>query len=65
MQLGSTEHDELMAQFEKDVATKFSVRLDKEDKSLWRKGIVYQDGRTNDLFLLYRFGVSYGQYTCR
>ena len=51
-----------MDQFEKDVSMRFSVRFDKEDKKLWKNGIIYQDGRANDLFLLYRMGVSYGTF---
>ncbi|HEH8637071.1 TPA: hypothetical protein SH370_003573 [Pseudomonas aeruginosa] len=51
------EHYELMAQFERE----HSGRFDKEDKSLWRKGIVYQDGYINELFLAYRRGYAYGK----
>lgn len=51
------EHYELMAQFERE----HSGRFDKEDKSLWRKGIVYQDGHINELFLAYRRGYAYGK----
>ena len=29
-------------------------RLDKEEKALWTKGVIYQDGQTNELFPAYR-----------
>lgn len=38
-----------------------SRRLDKEDKSLWAKGNIYQDGMTNELFLAYRKGYGFGK----
>ncbi len=58
MALFSKEHYELMAQFEKTFSYR---RLDKEAKELWAKGVVYQDGQTNELFLAFRQGVAYGQ----
>ena len=36
------------------------LRLDRENKDLWTKSIIYQDGHTNQLFLAYRRGFSYG-----
>lgn len=56
--LFTTEHYELLAQFEREFKHR---RLDKEVKDLWRKGIVYQDGQTNDLFLAYRKGYALGK----
>jgi hypothetical protein len=57
--LGTKEHYDLMAQFERDQA--FSHRrLDREDKSFWPKGVIYQDGQTNELFLAYRRGYALG-----
>ena len=56
--LKSKEHYDLMAQFEKDL---LPGRLDKEPKELWAKGIVYQDGAVNGLFLAYRTGHSLGK----
>lgn len=35
-------------------------RLDKEDERLWPKGIVYQSGETNNLFLAFNRGVALG-----
>lgn len=49
------EHYDLMAQFERE----HSGRFDKEDKALWLKGIIYQDGRVNELFLVYRRGYAF------
>lgn len=53
MQLTSKEHYELMANFE----TSFKHhRLDKEPKDLWPRGVVYQDGKVNEIFKAYREG---------
>lgn len=51
------EHYELMAAFERDFSHN---RLDKEDKSFWAKGNIYQNGQVNDLFLAYRKGYALG-----
>jgi hypothetical protein len=56
--LKTQEHYDLMAQFER--AFKHE-RLDKEDKELWNKSQIYQDGKVNNLFLAYRLGYSYGK----
>lgn len=59
MTLGSQEHYDVMASFEKHLATTYHRgRMDKEDKSMWRKQIFYQDGNINSLFQLYRAGYS-------
>lgn len=58
MTLGSKEHYELIAQFEKDFGP---ARFDKEPKELWAKGIVYQDGEMNKLFMAFRLGYSLGK----
>ena len=65
--LGTAEHYALMQQFEKDAAkmTATRLRFDKEDKALWPKGIIYQDGLANDLFRLYALGYSFGRFTER
>lgn len=57
--LMSKEHYDLMAAFERS----HSGRFDKEDKSLWPRGIVYQDGRMNELFLAFRQGCAYAKTT--
>ena len=57
MTLTSKDHYELIAQFDKQFSHR---RLDKEDKALWLKGNVYQDGATNELFLAFRSGAAYG-----
>lgn len=58
MSLFSKEHYELIVEFEK---TFKSERLDKEEKALWTKGVIYQDGNVNKLFLAYRVGYSLGK----
>jgi hypothetical protein len=58
--LTSKEHYDLMAQFEKQFK---GERLDREDKSHWPRGYVYQDGATNKLFLAFRQGAAYGATT--
>lgn len=57
--LNTSEHYELIAQFEKDC--KGIGRLDKEDKTMWQRGNIYQDGRVNELFKVYRMGYAYGK----
>jgi len=49
----SKEHYELIAQFEKEFK---GCRLDKEEKSFWSKGNIFQSGEVNNLFLAYRRG---------
>lgn len=63
MTLKSQEHIEMMAMF--DRLFKSEGRLDKEDKSLWPMGRLYQDGKVNELFLAFRHGVAYGQAVSR
>lgn len=57
MELLGKEHYEIMAAFERSFP---QGRKDKEDKELWEKGNIYQDGDVNRLFLAFRCGVSYG-----
>ncbi len=57
--LNSKEHYELIAQFEKEC--KGMGRIDKEEKSDWARGIIYQDGKMNALFSIYRMGYAYGK----
>ena len=59
MSLFSREHYELLSQFEREFK---HSRLDKETKDLWPKGIVFQDGHVNELFLAYRKGHAFGKY---
>lgn len=54
----SKAHYELMAQFEREFS---HHRLDKEPKEMWVKGVIYQNGVTNELFLAYRRGFAYGE----
>lgn len=56
--LHTKEHHDLMLHFEKNFS---EYRLDKEEKSLWKKGIIYQDGEVNKLFLAYRMGYMLGK----
>ena len=49
------EHYALLAAFERE----HRGRTDKEDKSLWPKGVIYKDGHMNELFLAYRRGHAY------
>jgi hypothetical protein len=60
MTLHDKEHYDLMVQFEKDCGPQ---RFDKEPKNLWAKGIIYQDGNVNNLFIAYRLGYSLGKTT--
>lgn len=47
-----------MRQFEQDINP---GRVDREEKSLWSKGIIYQNSTVNELFLVYRKGYAYGK----
>jgi len=58
MQIHTKEHYDLIKEFEK---TFKGARLDKEEKSLWSKSIVYQDGQVNKLFIAFRLGYSLGK----
>lgn len=58
MTLVSKEHYELIEMFEKDFS---HCRLDKEPKSLWEIGQIYENGETNNLFKAYRLGCAYGK----
>lgn len=55
--LNSKEHYELMEQFERQ----FHGRMEKETKSMWPRGNVYQDGHINQAFLGFRSGYAYGK----
>ena len=59
--LNNKEHYDLMAAFERQ----YSGRMDREDKSLWPRGVIYQDGHVNDLFLAFRRGYAYSQADTR
>lgn len=66
MELKSREHAELIAQFEKDIKRQiYGARFDKEPRESWKRGIIYQDGRTNEMFLIYRLGYGTGKLTER
>ena len=60
MGIESKEHYELMEMFEREFK---HLRLDREDKSMWKMGAIYQSGETNNLFLAYRKGAAYGRAT--
>jgi len=62
MQLTSKEHYELMTSFER---TFKGHRLDREEKSMWPRGAVYQDGGVNNLFKAFREGYSLHQAIAR
>lgn len=57
MGVGTREHSDLMEMFEREYKGR---RLDRESKDGWARGIIYQDGFVNELFLAYRRGAAYG-----
>ena len=57
--LKSKEHYELMSQFEREF--KGVGRMDKEAKTDWARGIIYEDGVINNLFKVYRHGYAFGK----
>jgi hypothetical protein len=58
MKLLDTEYYSIIEMFEKEYKNN---RLDKEDKSFWHRQIIYQDGNTNNLFLSYIKGYTFGK----
>ena len=59
MKIGSKEHQEILENFEKNFS---DLRLDKEEnKQLWRKGIVYQNGETNKLYNVFILGYGFAR----
>lgn len=56
--LKSKEHYEIMDQFERLFK---GHRMDREDKSLWPRGHIYQNGETNNLFIAFRHGFEFGR----
>jgi hypothetical protein len=56
--LNTAEHYDLIDQFDKEFK---GSRLDKEPKDGWHRGIIYQDGQVNQLFLAYRRGYALGK----
>jgi len=42
MMIGTKEHYDLLNMFERSIAKHH--RKEREDKSLWKKGVIYQDG---------------------
>lgn len=59
MQLITKEHYDVMAHFEKIYGKQY--RMDKEEKSYWLKGNIYQHPEANMLFKAFRQGVAYGK----
>ena len=57
--LFSREHYDLMSVFERQFKHR---RQDKESKEMWARGVIYQDGHVNELFLAYRLGFAYGKH---
>ena len=52
------EHYDLISAFDKEFK---GENLTKENESMWRKSIIYQNGATNKLFLAYRSGYMLGK----
>lgn len=57
--IGTKEHYDLLENFEKFMGKRF--RFDKEEKPLWKKGRVYQDGMVNEAYLVFIHGYSLGK----
>lgn len=56
--LGTKEHYDVIDMFDREYK---GHRLDKEDRSLWRRGIVYQDSHVNELFGAYLRGYAFAK----
>lgn len=62
----SQEHYDLLAHFESILKKREAgLRFDKEDKSLWVRGHIFQHGETNQLFLAFREGYALGKAVAR
>jgi len=61
MTVGTKEHYELLAQFEREFRKRWSGRLDKEAKELWARGAIYQNGEVNQSFLAFQLGYAFGK----
>lgn len=59
MMVGTQEHDDLIAQFKRDFRSGY--RLDVESREMWKRGHVFQNGETNDLFFAYLKGYALGK----
>jgi hypothetical protein len=57
--IGTKEHYDMLDMFDK--MNKYE-RLDKEDKELWSKGIIYQDGRVNNLYRSFISGYTFAKH---
>ena len=55
------EHYELMAHFETQVRKVARGRLDREAKQDWQRGIIYEDGNINQMFIMFRTGYMLGK----
>jgi hypothetical protein len=53
MTINTQEHQDIVSQFDRESK---GARLDKEPKSIWLLGRIYQDGHVNEQFLAYRRG---------
>jgi hypothetical protein len=65
MTLGSKDHYDAIAMFDK-IARSLparNFRLDKENRAMWKKGIVYQDDAANVAFAAFLQGVAWGRAT--
>ncbi len=60
MTIGSKEHYDILAMFEKNY---HYLRLDREDTALWSEhgGTVYQSGETNELYKAFILGYSFAR----
>lgn len=61
MRVYDKEFYELLTMFEAECRKNFYGRTDREDKELWTQGIIYQDGKINELFKAFRLGYAYAQ----
>lgn len=51
------EHHELVSAFEHF----YQGLLDKEERRLWGKGLIYKNSQMNQLFIAFRHGYKYGR----
>jgi hypothetical protein len=60
--IGSKEFYELIENFEKNISyLPYGVSFEKEERSMWEQGQIYQNGQTNNYFKCFMLGYQFGK----
>lgn len=64
MKIGSKEFYDMMDNFENNKNNlPYTGSFEREDKSMWVRGQIYQDGKTNSFFQCFMLGYQLGRLT--